>query len=116
MQTDVRPTKISCRRLRSRVRMAYLKGRTAVRSAGCGARVRTAVESGLREPARGRAWTGIHPMACGWSRHPDLNRGPTVYETVALPTELCRPGRRALLLTTLRCDGQAAFPQRWAAR
>ena len=21
----------------------------------------------------------------GWSRHPDLNRGPTVYKTVALP-------------------------------
>src|ERR1700704_5728986 len=27
-----------------------------------------------------------------WSRQPDLNRRPTVYETVALPTELCRPG------------------------
>src|SRR5256885_4463754 len=26
-----------------------------------------------------------------WSRQPDLNRRPTVYETVALPTELCRP-------------------------
>ena len=25
-----------------------------------------------------------------WSRHPDLNRGPTDYESVALPTELCR--------------------------
>src|SRR4051812_46762811 len=33
----------------------------------------------------------------GWSRQPDLNRRPTVYETVALPTELCRPGRRLLL-------------------
>ena len=34
----------------------------------------------------GNAW------AVGWSRQPDLNRRPTVYETVALPTELCRPG------------------------
>src|SRR5215470_2849398 len=28
------------------------------------------------------------------SRHPDLNRGPTDYESVALPAELCRPIRR----------------------
>ena len=28
-----------------------------------------------------------------WSRQPELNRRPTVYETVALPTELCRPAR-----------------------
>ena len=35
----------------------------------------------------GNAW------AVGWSRQPDLNRRPTVYETVALPTELCRPER-----------------------
>ena len=27
-----------------------------------------------------------------WSRRPDLNRGPAVYETAALPTELRRPG------------------------
>ena len=26
----------------------------------------------------------------GWSRDPGLNRGPTVYETVALPAELSR--------------------------
>src|SRR5436305_11951972 len=25
------------------------------------------------------------PGSGGWSRHPDLNRGPTVYKTVALP-------------------------------
>jgi hypothetical protein len=31
------------------------------------------------------------PLRLVESRHPDLNRGPTVYETVALPTELCRP-------------------------
>ena len=35
----------------------------------------------LRGPRSGRAW----------SRHPDSNRGPTVYKTVALPAELCRP-------------------------
>ena len=29
-----------------------------------------------------------------WSRHPDLNRGPTDYKSVALPTELCRRVRR----------------------
>ena len=42
-----------------------------------------------------------------WSRQPDLNRRPTVYETVALPTELCRPGGRALLLTARDFWGQA---------
>jgi hypothetical protein len=26
-----------------------------------------------------------HLAGPGWSRHPDLNRGPTVYKTVALP-------------------------------
>src|SRR5678816_986992 len=31
------------------------------------------------------------------SRHPDLNRGPTDYESVALPAELCRPMRRGRL-------------------
>ena len=44
-----------------------------------------------------------------WSRQPDLNRRPTVYETVALPTELCRPfeaadsiaGRRLLHLDSV---------------
>src|SRR5436190_21720250 len=41
-----------------------------------------------------------------WSRQPDLNRRPTVYETVALPTELCRPGGRALLLTARDSWGQ----------
>ena len=32
-----------------------------------------------------------------WSRHPDSNRGPTDYKSVALPAELCRPssGRRS---------------------
>src|SRR5262245_61265379 len=34
----------------------------------------------LRAPSRRR-----YPL---WSHRPDLNRGPTVYETVALPTEL----------------------------
>ncbi len=29
-----------------------------------------------------------------WSRHPDLNRGPTDYKSVALPSELCRQGTR----------------------
>ena len=43
----------------------------------------------------------------GWSRQPDLNRRPTVYETVALPTELCRPGRRGQLLTARDSWGQA---------
>src|SRR5207248_10313439 len=41
-----------------------------------------------------------------WSRQPDLNRRPTVYETVALPTELCRPGRRGQLLTARDSWGQ----------
>ena len=33
--------------------------------------------------------TGL--FRAGWSRGPGLNRGPTVYETVALPAELPRP-------------------------
>src|SRR2546423_14903802 len=106
METVLRRIKISCRRPRSLYERAYLKG---------GQRTQRPLPlPGANCPEA--AWTGIHPVACGWSRHPDLNRGPTVYETVALPTELCRPGRRALLLTTPRWDGQAAFPQRWAAR
>ena len=34
----------------------------------------------------GGAWRGLND----WSRSPDLNRGPTDYESVALPTELLR--------------------------
>ena len=40
-----------------------------------------------------------------WSRQPELNRRPTVYETVALPTELCRP-KGMLLLAAAPFDGQ----------
>src|SRR5438874_4531229 len=51
------------------------------------------------------------------SRHPDLNRGPTVYETVALPTELCRPDRRGtLLLAALRRRRQLSLRGRFHQR
>ena len=36
-------------------------------------------------------WPWPVARARGWSRHPDLNRGPTDYKSVALPAELCRP-------------------------
>ena len=37
-----------------------------------------------------------------WSRHPDLNRGPTDYKSVALPAELCRPRSSPALAHRIR--------------
>lgn len=37
----------------------------------------------------------------GWSRSPESNRRPTVYETVALPAELERQLKRLINLTLL---------------
>ena len=100
--------------------------RSAARAASTGAVCETGralwLSPRARELSRWRSSGTSHPPACAggmpgasmaedrrarcgrvrrWckclSRHPDLNRGPTDYESVALPAELCRPMRRGRL-------------------
>ena len=76
-------------------------------TAGAGARRRSwwrREDSNLRRAKPGRFTVCCHcPLGHtskelpaldrgGWSRHPDLNRGPTVYKTVALPLSYAGPG------------------------
>src|SRR5512145_1386626 len=46
------------------------------------------------------------------SRHPDLNWGPTDYESVALPAELCRRSRVSLASLAYRRKGSAERARR----
>src|SRR3954471_6801552 len=48
------------------------------------------------------------PASGGWSQQSDLNRRPTLYESVALPTELCWPNQanqRVMLIYLPRDSG-----------
>src|SRR4051794_32285406 len=52
----------------------------------------------------GAAWRPEGVVWRGWSRHSDLNRGPAVYETAALPLSYVGPDP---------CSGTAIVPVTW---
>src|SRR5262245_20400705 len=49
-----------------------------------------------------------------WSRHADLNRGPTDYESVALPTELCRQKGSTIAAAFPSCQAPSPTAQRYS--
>src|ERR1700681_2813341 len=52
----------------------------------------------------------------GWSRHPDLNRGPTVYKTVALPLSYAGGPRESSLSEAWYASRRGAAPSAAARR
>jgi hypothetical protein len=79
------------------------------------------VRFGVRWPVLGRSWhrPSLLPKEMRrWSQQSDLNRRPTLYESVALPTELCwrNPWKRVSGITVSSNAVTSNFAARCAPR